>query len=289
YVASEARGQLEGTADLMSDYAAAIEHDPRALQAAFERLTALEGLTKRYGPTLDAVLARREQLLALADVSENSEIHLHEAHAAEAEARTQLEKAAQQLSAARRSSAKDFIVGLAEAARDLELGKVRFDIAFKELPFEQWTEQGSERAEILYAPTAAIPARPLAKIASGGEISRVMLALKSVLGAADDIAILVFDEIDAGIGGAAGLAIGAKLKKLAQTHQVIVVTHLAQVAAYADQQFKVSKESSGSTVKTLVATLGQAERVGEIARMLSGSTSETAVQHAHELLSKAAN
>jgi len=287
--AREARGMLEGLADLIGDYLASIEHDPRALEEAFERLSMLEGLAKRYGPTLDAVFARRDHLLSVVDVGENSEIRLQEAQRAEEKAQKQLRDAAEALSKARHVAAADFITQLSNAAKDLELGKVRFDVDFKELPFEQWTAAGSNHIEILYAPAPAMPARPLAKIASGGEISRVMLALKSVLGSADNTAILVFDEVDAGIGGATGLAIGAKLKNLAQTHQVIVVTHLAQVAVYADHHFKVSKEIDGDTVKTRVATLSGTERTAEIARMLSGSDSETALQHATELLQNALN
>ena len=288
--AREARHVLEGIADAVSEYAAGIEHDPRALEAAFERLSTLESLAKRYGPTLDAVIARRERLLTLVDVAENSDERLFDARDAEKAARTTLIDAAGALSAARRTAAKDFIEQLSAAATDLELGKVRFDIDFKELPFEQWTANGSDKAEILYAPAPAVPARPLAKIASGGEISRVMLALKSVLGEADNTGILIFDEVDAGIGGATGLAIGAKLKNLAQTHQVIVVTHLAQVAAYADAHFLVSKESAEDNpdaVKTAVIPLSNEQRTIEIARMLSGSDSETALTHAKELLQSA--
>ena len=112
-----------------------------------------------------------------------------------------------------------------------------------------------------------------------------MLALKSVLGEADNTATLIFDEVDAGIGGATGLAIGAKLKRLAQTHQVIVVTHLAQVAAYANAHFKVRKvDAEGGKVCTEVNVLNAEERVCEIARMLSGSNSETALRHAKELI-----
>ena len=283
--AREARHVLDGIADGIDDYAAQIRHDPRALEAAFERLSALESLAKRYGPTLDAVIERRQRLLALADVSENSDERLFEARDAEKETRLELQTSAKKLADARHTAAKDFTQQLLSAAADLELGKVRFTLDFKELPFAQWTASGSEKVEILYAPAPAVPPRPLTKIASGGEISRVMLALKSVLGEADNTATLIFDEVDAGIGGATGLAIGAKLKRLAQTHQVIVVTHLAQVAAYANAHFKVSKvDAEGGKVRTEVSALNKEERVHEIARMLSGSNSDTALCHAKELI-----
>ncbi|MCL2403283.1 MAG: DNA repair protein RecN [Coriobacteriia bacterium] len=285
--ASEARQVLDGIADAVSEYAAEIQHDSRVLEKAFDRLSELESLAKRYGPTLDAVIERRERLASLIDVAENSDERLFEARDAEKLARKTLTDTAQALASERKVAAKAFIRQLSDAASDLELGKVRFDLDFKELPFEQWTTNGSEKVEILYAPAPTVPTRPLTKIASGGEISRVMLALKSVLGGADNTGILIFDEVDAGIGGATGLAIGAKLKDLAKTHQVIVVTHLAQVAAYADAHFKVSKELKGDKVNTTVTPLQNDEQTQEIARMLSGSDSETALSHASELLKSA--
>jgi len=284
--AREARQVIEGIADTVGEYAAGIEHDPKALEEAFERLGILESLAKRYGPTLSAVIERKEHLLKVADLTESSDEHLFAARDAEKAARSSFNAAATALSAVRKKAAQDFIEQLSIAAADLELGKVNFDIDIAHLPFEQWTARGSDKVEILYAPAPAVPPRPLAKIASGGEISRVMLALKSVLGKADNTDILIFDEVDAGIGGATGLAIGAKLKSLAASHQVIVVTHLAQVAAYADAHFLVSKEASkdGQNVHTVVAPLGPEQRVEEIARMLSGSNSETALIHAKELI-----
>ncbi|MCL2525950.1 MAG: DNA repair protein RecN [Coriobacteriia bacterium] len=287
---ARARSLIEGIADVVDSYASGIEHDPRIIEESFERLATLESLSKRYGPTLDAVLARKERLLTLIDVSENSDERLFDARDREAATRRALEDAAASLHGARATAATDFIKQLSAAAEDLELGKVRFDIEQRQLPFDQWTATGSDQIEILYAPAPAVPVRPLAKIASGGEVSRVMLALKSVLGDADKTGILIFDEVDAGIGGATGLAIGAKLKKLAASHQVIVVTHLAQVAAFADAHFLVSKVAEGgldhsaASVQTTVALLDDQERISEIARMLSGSSSETALTHARELI-----
>jgi len=288
--AAELRHALDGIADALSDYAISIQHDSSALEEAFERLASLESLAKRYGPTLATVLERKEHLLTLVDVAENSDERLFRAKDEEKVRRADLEKAAQALSRARRVVADDFIEQISNAASDLELGKVRFDIDLATLPFSQWTDRGSDTVEILYAPAPTVPVRSLAKIASGGEVSRVMLALKSVLGKADNIPILIFDEVDAGIGGATGLAIGAKLKQLAETHQVLVVTHLAQVAVYADAHFFVSKESSGkddNIVKTMVVALNSEQRISEFARMLSGSDSKAALKHAKELFDSA--
>ncbi len=142
--------------------------------------------------------------------------------------------------------------------------------------------------EFLYAPVAEQPARPLAKIASGGEVSRVMLALKGVLGAADTTETLVFDEVDAGIGGATAHAVGRRLAGLAASHQVIVVTHLAQVAAYADRQLVVSRATATApSASTSVTEVAGEQREAEIARMLSGDASEASLAHARELLDTA--
>jgi DNA repair protein RecN (Recombination protein N) len=292
------RATLLGVIDELRDYAAAIEHDPAVLAQSFERLAALEGLMKRFGPTLDAVRATRERLTQLTDMQESGADKLKDAHRAEEQARAQLDSAARALSVVRHKAADDFIAALAHAAADLEMGKVRFEFAFSELSFEQWTETGSERGAILYAPTPQVACRPLAKIASGGEISRVMLAAKSVLGRADTAAILIFDEIDAGIGGAVATAVGRKLASLATSHQVIVVTHLAQVAVFADAHFLVRKtdesvvvgtDGAGTdrSIRTTVEALTGAARIDEIARLLSGSVTDTARKHATELCAAA--
>jgi DNA repair protein RecN (Recombination protein N) len=127
----------------------------------------------------------------------------------------------------------------------------------------------------------------LARIASGGEVSRVMLALKGVLGSADEVPVLVFDEVDAGIGGATALAVGKRLAQLARRHQVLVVTHLAQVAAFADTHHVVEKRELGGRTVTSVRTVEAEERVAEVARMLAGSASEAGLAHARELMRSA--
>jgi DNA repair protein RecN (Recombination protein N) len=134
---------------------------------------------------------------------------------------------------------------------------------------------------------ASEPARPLAKIASGGEVSRVMLALKSALGAADDTPILVFDEVDAGIGGATATAVGRRLALIARDHQVLVVTHLAQVAAFADHHVVVTRSAHDGRATTTVSTVEGEDRVTEIARMLSGTDSDASTEHARQLLAAA--
>ena len=205
------------------------------------RLSAIGGLKKKYGPTLDEVLARRDEaVLALAE-NEDGSAALIQAETRVQAARSSLIECAGQLDRARADAAPGFVSALQEATSGLAMEGARFEVAFAELEFERWTPEGSKRVEFLYAPAAGQAARPLARIASGGELSRVMLALKVVLGRADAVETLVFDEVDSGVGGATATAVGARLAVLAQTHQVIVVTHLAQVAAFASDHLVVTK------------------------------------------------
>ena len=155
----------------------------------------------------------------------------------------------------------------------------------------QWTKVGPQAVEFLFRPGAGMQARPLARIASGGEVSRVMLAVKVVLGEVDEVDTLVFDEVDAGVGGSTAVALADVLADLARTHQVIVVTHLAQVAVRGQAHYVVQKAAGdeGAMPETDLCQLDSAERPAEIARMLSGDATETSLAHARELLERAAD
>ncbi len=268
-------------------YAEGIEHDPAVLDEVQARLSVLAGLAKKYGPTLADVIETgvnaREQLGEL----ESSDAELAEARTRVDDARAALVAAAERVRAVRREYVDAFETDLAAAVSDLHMDGARFEVAFEEVPFGSWGSDGPERVEFLFAPGAGERARPLAKIASGGELSRVMLALKGVLGSADDVPVLVFDEVDAGIGGATALAVGTRLAGLASDHQVLVVTHLAQVAAYADHHLVVRKEAVDGRTVTRVEPVKDAERVAEVARMLAGEDTETSRAHAAELLGQA--
>ncbi|TLM98079.1 MAG: hypothetical protein FDZ75_03185 [Actinobacteria bacterium] len=248
------------------------------------RLGDVRSLVREYGPTLDDVLRRRDEAeRALAAVSGDTH-ELEHAEAAAERARTALIAAGEALNTARAAAAPDFCALLHTEASALAMSGADSEVSFEELPFENWGESGPCRAEFLYRSAPGQPARPLARIASGGEISRVMLALKGVLGSADEASVLVFDEVDAGIGGATAGAVGERLAALARTHQVIVVTHLAQVAAFADMQLVVRKAVEDDGAFTTVVPVEGDDRVGEIARMLSGNDTEASRSHARELL-----
>lgn len=268
----------------LRDYGESVDYDAEALDIAESRVAALRMLKKKYGPTLDDVLAESERAASELEALLAGEEGLAAADDRVREAEALLRDAAAALASVRLAAAPGFEERLAAAAADLAMPKARFAVAFAELPFEQWTAAGPQRVEFLFAPSGEEP-RPLARIASGGEVSRVMLALKDVLGAADDVPVLVFDEVDAGVGGATAIAVGRRLASLSERHQVLVVTHLAQVAAFADRHVVVSKVDLDGRVATSVSEVDAESRVAEIARMLAGSASEAGLAHARELMS----
>lgn len=265
-------------------YAEGIEHDPDALNGLMARQQALADLKKKYGPTLEDVLRTRDEASASLEAARSGEAGLAAAAARLQAAEAVVREAGEALKSVHAGVAPGFVAALAAATADLEMAGVSFEVQADDLPFESWTDEGPQRIEFLYAPARDVPPRPLAKIASGGELSRVMLALKGVLGKADEVPVLVFDEVDAGIGGAAATAVGRRLRELAASHQVLVVTHLAQVAAFADAHLVVDKSTVDGGIRTTVTAVGEEERVSEIARMLSGSDTPTSRAHARELL-----
>jgi len=271
----------------LREYGDAVEYDPEALNATEARLAALTMLKKKYGPTLvDVLEAVRDAEVRIETLTAGEE-GLAAAETAVAAARARLIAAAAELTRARSDATARFTAGLDKAAGDLALTGATFEVAVEELPEDRWTARGPHSVEFMFSPAAGELARPLAKIASGGEVSRVMLAVKGVLGEADDVEVLVFDEVDSGIGGRTALAVGHRLAQLAQRHQVLVVTHLAQVAAFADAHLTVGKHIADGRTTTTVRPVAGEERVAEVARMLSGSDTEAGLAHARELIAEA--
>ena len=281
---ASALAAIEGLGYRLRSYAESIAHDSRALDEAEVRLATLDALKRKYGPSLEAVLAAREAAEVELDTLDAGEAGLAVAREALAAANAARSTAAAALWAVREESVPRFVAALGEAARDLALTNARFEVSMTELSAEVWSAEGPARIEFLFSVSAGDTPRPLAKIASGGEISRVMLALKGVLGQADRTPVLVFDEVDAGIGGTTALAVAARLASLAERHQVLVVTHLAQVAARAARHIVVEKADVDGRAVTQAREVADEFRVAEIARMLSGSASEASVKHARELL-----
>lgn len=280
---------VEDVASELRDYADGLDFDPEELERLQGRLARLEGLRRAYGPSMADVLRRRDEAREVVEAaSDGGEL---ERRAAEELRRREaaLVEAADALDAVRAEAAPRLARAVSEQMAFLEMGSAELVVSQERLPRAEWTRSGASRVEFLYRPGAGLTARPLRKIASGGEVSRVMLACKVVLGEADDCETLVFDEVDAGVGGATAVALASVLARLAATHQVIVVTHLAQVAVAAERHYLVRKSEGESGVpETSLVEISGEDRVAEVSRMLSGDTGEASRDLAREMLERRA-
>ncbi|MDO4443739.1 MAG: DNA repair protein RecN [Slackia sp.] len=281
---------LEDAAREMRVYRDSVECDPTALGRLQERMGAMQGLMRAYGPRMEDVLERRAQAAELIASVDDSQNRVAAAMRACEEAERRLAAAAEVLDAARREAAPRFAAEVNGSMAHLEMGSAELVCEFSALDRSQWTRDGSSKMEFFYRAAAGMTPRPLARIASGGEASRAMLAIKVALGSADKGETLVFDEVDAGVGGTAALALADVLCELAQTHQVIVVTHLAQVAVRAQAHYVVKKVANEKGIpETELSLLEGEQRIREIARMLSGDASEASLAHAREMMQKASD
>ncbi len=276
---------IEDVASELRGYADEVDFDPEELDRVQARLAALEGLRRAYGPRMADVLRRRDEAReVIAAASDGGEL---ERRAAEELERREavLAAAADALDLVRRDAAPRLAAAVSEQMAFLEMGSAELEVCVERRPRSEWTRRGPSRVELLYRPAAGLSARPLRKIASGGEVSRVMLAVKVVLGESDACETLVFDEVDAGVGGATAVALASVLARLSQTHQVIVVTHLAQVAVAAGRHYLVEKRAGeGEVLETTLTLIEGEDRVAEVARMLSGDTGSASRDLAREML-----
>jgi DNA repair protein RecN (Recombination protein N) len=292
-----ARAVVDDVSNTVRDYASRIQASPDRLVELEDRLEALNRLKRKYGSTLAQVLAHGQDVAAKLAEVENRDQLLLEVRAARSKAADAYRAAASELTAERTAASRK-LEKLAEThINDLAM-KARFAVQVTAQEGEQhWTRQGWDFIDCRIATNAGEPLKPLEQIASGGELSRVMLALKvsveegasrGQVGGRRKTPIprtLVFDEIDIGIGGRAAEAVGQKLKELSRAQQVLCVTHLPQIAAFADQHFLVEKQERQGTTKTSVRLLNDDERTEEVARMLSGAKlTETSLRHAEQML-----
>lgn len=273
--------QLEEAARELGAYARGVTVDPERQAEVEDRLARLKRLARKYGGDVAGILAHRDaaaaELEALAR-AEESVLALEEAREAALEAAT---KAARALSARRKTIADELGRRISEELGSLGMGGARVEVQVAplaersgELSIDgaRLSETGIDRVEFLIAPNRGEEPRPLRKIASGGELSRAMLAIKRVLAGVGRAGLYVFDEVDAGVGGAVAEVIGRKLADVARHHQVICITHLAQIAVYADRHYRVSKAVEGERTKSRIDLLDEKERLEEIARMVGGLT-----------------
>ena len=287
--AGELADRLAEVAYLLSDvaadvasYAARIDTDPTRLAAVSERRAALTALTRKYGESIDEVLAWAEQSSArLLDLDSTDE-RIESLRADQERLRAELTETAAALSAARTEAAGRLSSEVTDELAQLAMPDARVEIS---MTATDPGPSGADEVTFLLAANTGSELRPLHKGASGGELSRVMLALEVSLAGTSPVPTFVFDEVDAGVGGAAAVEVGRRLARLARTAQVLVVTHLPQVAAYADRHVLVEKASDGSVTSSGLTTLDDEGREHELSRMLAGlADSDTALAHARELL-----
>ena len=244
----------------------------------------VEDVSRDMAGYCDAIDFDGESLAAaLVGLVDDADENLARAEAAVEAAESALAEAAAAYDAARIEAAPRFAAAVNEVLGRLEMGTAALVCTVEPLPRESWSAAGSASVVFEFKPGASMQPRPLARIASGGEISRVMLAIKVALGAKDGTETLIFDEVDAGVGGSTANALAAVLAELAESHQVIAITHLAQVAVLADTHYTVTK-TAGDAPETALTPVEGDERVAEVARLLSGTATETSLAHARELL-----
>lgn len=275
-------GQLEDLALALRDYGGRIEVSPEKLDDVEARLALLERLKKKYGGALDAVIERREDCRRELEELESSS-ETRDALTAELESgKTKYQALASELTKMRSNAAKRLERAVMKELPSLALEKSRFSIS---LDTGEWKETGTDAVELLFSANPGEDLKPLSRVASGGELSRFMLALKSVAAKDDEAKVLVFDEVDAGIGGRVADAVGEKLEELATRHQVICVTHLPQIASFAPAHYRIDKIEKKGRIETRIERLDNEARVNEIARMLAGAViTESAREHARQLV-----
>lgn len=288
------KGQLEDLAFFVRDFAASLDASPAKLQEVEERLALLERLKRKYGSTLGDVIAARHELERQIEAFEHAEERTATLTVALRHASDEYLRLARTLSLARRKTAVEFsralVRSLAELAMDRTRFEVRFDTAAGDTSTgaersEDWSVRGIDRAECYLSPNPGEELKPLSRTASGGELSRIMLALKSLTAAAVPGKALVFDEVDAGIGGRVADVVGRTLRGLSGNGQVLCITHLPQVAAHGGTHFRIVKELRQARTVTRVERLHDDDRIEELARMLGGAhVTERARAAAREML-----
>ncbi len=298
---SEAIFQLEDVATTISSYESDIEDDPQRLEDIEERLDLISRLKRKYGATIEEILQRAEEDRAELDTIINRDELVVTLQKQDQQLRRAIGQIAQQLSERRREAAGRLSTEMEEQLNDLNMQRARFSVEIEQMPDEDGVpasihgqpEQyyacdatGVDRVQFLIAPNPGEPFKPLTKIASGGETSRLMLALKTILSAADATPTLIFDEIDAGISGRSGQIVGEKLWQLTRNHQVICVTHLPQIATFADTHYNVNKQIFDERTVTVVKELRPEQRVREIAHIMGGNVSEFTMKSAEEMLAR---
>jgi DNA repair protein RecN (Recombination protein N) len=317
-VAEQASELLYGAEDLATgvrDYRDAMEFDPARLDTIEDRLTLIREMQRRFHGSIEQILERAASAEAEIERLTHSDEHMAELEAHESRLLAKVGALAGELSRRRRAVGDQLAEAVAGAMRDLAMPHVRFAVALEHqedpqgvpmsdergtmndeqarsssflVPRFAFDKTGIDKIEFLLSPNPGEPLKPLARIASGGESARLLLALKSILSKVDEVPTLVFDEVDVGVGGRAGQVVGEKLWGISEQHQVICITHLPQVAAFGDAHFAIAKLFSGDRTRTTIEQLEDETRIDELAAMLDGTPiSEHSRRGAQEMLDRA--
>ncbi len=283
--------QVQEASHLLAAYRDRIDDDPNRLAKVEARLDQIQNLKRKYGDSVDEMLAYFERVRQELDRLENSQELIDKLRQDEKALGEQAEELADQLTRARREAAKELSAKVVRELADLGMANARFEVMV-EVPagatYQNVTPRGWDRVEFQFSPNLGEPLKPLAKIVSGGEMSRIMLALKVILARVDGVPTLVFDEVDTGISGRAAQAVGEKLARIAGDRQVLCVTHLPQVAALADGHFLIAKQAESGRTVTRVAELDETGRVDELSRMIGGAqVSAFTLEAARDMLRRA--
>ena len=284
--------RLKDVADDISEYRSSLEIDPDEYERMVERKDIILKLKRKYGNTVAEILEYRDRTAAELDKLEHNQDNIRELEKNISSVLKKLETACSGLTSSRKKVSGKLEKQVQKELRDLGMPKARFKInispALDREGGAKITSSGKDTADFMFSPNVGEELMPLREIASGGEMSRTMLALKTVMGKADRIPTMVFDEIDSGVSGPMGQVIGQKLSHISKTHQVFCITHLAQLASFAGTHFHIDKQVKGSRTYSSVQELNDKNRVDEISRMLSGGRiTETTRRHAQELLEQA--
>ena len=292
-----AQAQLEDVALELRDFYSQLKDDPKRLEEVEDRLQLIKQLKKKYGSSIESILSFKEELSQKEYQLTQKKDELNKFETQIEEKREHLLDLATKLSLKRHEIAKEFEKKVEEELHLLDMAGTRFQIKFisnksggdsisADIVDSTITADGLDVVEFMISPNVGEDLRPLAKIASGGELSRIMLALKTILARSGLVETLVFDEIDAGIGGATAAVVGEKLRSLANYHQILGITHLPQIASCGEKHFLVEKQVSKGRTRSLISLLDRESRINEIARLLGGRTiSEKTLAHAREMLS----
>jgi len=273
--------ELEELESNLIDYQTGVEIDPEALRTIEERLNLLQSLQRKHSRDEEGLIALAQELTLLVERFDRREEMLAQIDSQVQSAKRRVDEQGKELSVARSKAAAKLAQVIDSHLKDLGFRQVDFEIQIQARA--EPGNLGFETIEFFFAPNPGEPAKPLRAIASSGEISRLMLAIKTALAQQDRVGLLVFDEIDANVGGEIAHSIGAKMRSLGTKRQVLAITHMPQVAAAATYHFFVSKEVTGGRTRTALTEVVGNQRIEELARMLGGK-SKSAVEHARELL-----